>query len=77
MVNLRNIAKFLLLVLDANSETKIYSNKTQLAGHLLQFRAAAAKTRPPDKVSCSQPHSYKSQLSTVDWGGSRLYMLLY
>ena len=45
MLNLENIAKFLLLVQDTNSETQIFSSKTHLASQLLQFRAAATKTK--------------------------------
>ena len=74
MAYFRNIAKVLLLLLAANSETQIFSSKTQLASHLLQFRAAATKTRLADKVSCSQPPFSTSQLSIVGWGGSELHI---
>ena len=44
----RNIVKILLLAPDADSETLIFTRKTQLASYLLQFRAAATKTRLAD-----------------------------
>ena len=72
IANRRNIVKILLLVLDADSETQVFSSKTQLASHLMQFRAAATKTRLADEVSCSQPPFVTSQLSIVGWGGSGL-----
>ena len=40
VANHRNIVKILLLVLDADSETQVFSSKTQLASHIMQFRGA-------------------------------------
>ena len=56
---------------------QIFSSKTQPASHLLQFRAAAIKTRLADEVSRSQPPFFTSQLSIVGLGGSGLYLQVY
>ena len=72
LTNPINAAKCLFQVLESSSETAIFSSKTQLASHLLQFRAAATKTRLTDKFSYSQPTFFTSQLLIADWGCSGL-----
>ena len=67
IANRRNIVKILLLVLDADSETQVFSSKTQLASHLLQLRAAATKTRLADEVSCSQPPFLQVSFQLLAW----------